>query len=104
MLALPRARLADDDAGEREWKSALLPAYRRLSRRAELLIAEVYLAGVDTRRVRRALQTLFAGRISKDAVSPPGIAPNRTPRRTGWEPVMRVRDRREGRFWCVSAC
>ena len=35
----------------------------------QLLIAEVYLAGVNTRRVRRALQTLFAGRISKDAVS-----------------------------------
>ena len=69
MLAVPRARLADADAGEREWKSELLPAYRRLSRRAELLIAEVYLAGVNTRRVRRALQTLFAGRISKDAVS-----------------------------------
>jgi putative transposase len=69
VLAVPRARLADDDAGEREWKSELLPAYRRLSRRAELLIAEVYLAGVNTRRVRRALQSLFAGRISKDAVS-----------------------------------
>ena len=39
VLAVPRARLADDEAGEREWKSALLPAYRRLSRRAELLIA-----------------------------------------------------------------
>ena len=36
MLAVPRAWLADDDAGEREWKSELLPAYRRLSRRAEL--------------------------------------------------------------------
>ena len=69
VLAVPRARLADDEAGEREWKSALLPAYRRLSRRAELLIAGVYLAGVNTRRVRRALQTLFAGRIGKDAVS-----------------------------------
>jgi putative transposase len=69
VLTVPRGRLAADDAGEREWKSALLPAYRRLSRRAELLIAEVYLAGVNTRRVRRALQTLFAGRIGKDAVS-----------------------------------
>jgi putative transposase len=28
-LAVPRARLADA-TGEREWKSALLPAYRRL--------------------------------------------------------------------------
>ena len=69
VLTVPRARLAADEAGEREWKSALLPAYRRLSRRAELLIAEVYLAGVNTRRVRRALQALFAGRIGKDAVS-----------------------------------
>jgi hypothetical protein len=69
VLAVPRARLADDDAGEREWRSKLLPAYQRLSRRAELLIAQVYLAGVNTRRVRRALQTLFAGRIGKDAVS-----------------------------------
>jgi len=68
VLAVPRARLADD-GGEHEWKSALLPAYRRLSRRAELLIAEVYLAGVNTRRVRRALQSLFAGGIGKDAVS-----------------------------------
>jgi hypothetical protein len=48
VLAVPRALLADDDAGEREWKSKLLLAYRRLSRRAELLIAEAYLAGVNT--------------------------------------------------------
>ena len=29
-LSVPRARL-QDEAGEREWKSALLPAYKRLS-------------------------------------------------------------------------
>jgi putative transposase len=80
VLAVPRARLADNDAGEREWRSELLPAYQRLSRRAELLIAQVYLAGVNTRRVRRALQTLFAGRIGKDAVS---RAWRKT--RTAWE-------------------
>jgi mutator family transposase len=68
VLAVPRARLADGGAGAREWKSTLLPAYRRLSRRAQLLIAEVYLAGVNTRRVHRALQSPFAGCISKDAV------------------------------------
>ena len=67
-LAVPRARLRDA-AGEREWKSELLPAYRRLSRRAEALIAQAYLAGVNTRRVRRALAGLFAGRVGKDAVS-----------------------------------
>ena len=67
-LTVPRARLRDA-AGEREWRSELLPAYRRLSRRAEALVAQAYLAGVNTRRVRRALAGLFAGRVGKDAVS-----------------------------------
>ena len=38
-LSVPRARL-HDEAGEQEWKSAFLRAYKRLSRRAEALIAE----------------------------------------------------------------
>ena len=67
-LSVPRARL-HDEAGEQEWRSALLPAYKRLSRRAEALIAEAYLAGMNTRRVRRALAQLFAGRVGKDVVS-----------------------------------
>jgi Transposase, Mutator family len=68
VLSVPRARLTDP-GGEREWRSALLPAYRRLSRRAELLIARVYLAGVNTQPVRRALQGVFAGHLGKDVVS-----------------------------------
>ena len=67
-LSVPRARL-HDEAGEQEWKSAFLPAYKRLSRRAEALIAEAYLAGMNTRRVRRALASLFAGHVGKDVVS-----------------------------------
>ena len=67
-LSVPRARLADE-AGEQEWKSALLPAYKRLSHRAEALIAEVYLAGMNTRRPRRALAKLFEGHVGKDVVS-----------------------------------
>ena len=46
-----------------------MPAYKRLSRRAEALIAEAYLAGMNTRRVRRALAKLFEGHIGKDIVS-----------------------------------
>lgn len=53
-LSVPCAWLAGE-AGEQEWKSALLPAYKRLSHRAAALIAEAYLAGMNTRRVRRAL-------------------------------------------------
>src|SRR4051812_12085598 len=51
-LAVPRARLRDA-AGEREWKSGLLPAYTRLSRRAEGLGAPAYPAGANTRPGRR---------------------------------------------------
>jgi putative transposase len=67
-LSVPRARLRDE-VGEQEWKSAFLPAYKRLSRRAEALIAEAYLAGMNTRRVRRALAKLFEGHVGKDVVS-----------------------------------
>jgi len=67
-LSVPRARL-QDEVGEQEWTSALLPAYQRLSRRAEALIAEAYLAGMNTRRVRRALAKLFEGHVGKDVVS-----------------------------------
>src|SRR3954452_23052789 len=84
-LTVPRARLRDA-AGEREWRSELLPAYRRLSRRAQARVAQAYLAGVNTRRVRRALAGLFAGRVGKDAVS---RAWRRT--RSAWE-AWRGRD------------
>jgi putative transposase len=67
-LSVPRGRLRDT-TGEREWKSTLLPAYKRLSHRTEALIAQVYLAGMNTRRVRRALGGLFAGHVGKDVVS-----------------------------------
>jgi putative transposase len=67
-LSVPRARL-HDAAGARGWKGALLPACKRLSHRAEALIAQAYLAGMNTRRVRRALGGLSAGHVGKDVVS-----------------------------------
>src|SRR4029450_10520809 len=70
-LSVPRARLAEE-AGEREWNSSLLPAYKRLSHRAEALIAEAYLAGVNTRRGRRALARRFEGHVGKDVGSGAG--------------------------------
>lgn len=67
-VSLPRARIQSTDGRTREWRSQALPAYKRLTKRAEALIAGVYLAGTNTRRVRRALQGLFAGAVSKDTV------------------------------------
>jgi transposase-like protein len=68
-VRVPRARLVNPEGGTREWKNATLPAYQRLTRRAEALIAGAYLAGTNTRRVRRALSALFGGAVGKDVVS-----------------------------------
>jgi len=68
-IEVPRARVADEQGNLHEFRSALLPKYRRLTPRALALIASAYLAGVNTRRVRRALGSLFVGAVSKDTVS-----------------------------------
>ncbi len=46
-----------------------MPARKRFTKRAEAVIAGAYLAGANTRRVRRALAALFSCAIGKDAVS-----------------------------------
>lgn len=66
---VPRARINAEAGNTREFRSALLPKYRRLTTNATALIAASYLAGVNTRRVRRALGALFGGAVSKDTVS-----------------------------------
>ena len=68
-IAVPRARLQIPDGKTAEWKSAALRAYQRRTHAAEALIASAYLAGVNTRRVRRALAALFGGAVGKDIVS-----------------------------------
>ncbi len=68
-IRVPRARLATEDGTTAEWRSKALRRYQRLTKRAEALIASVYLAGTNTRRVKRALSALFAGAVGKDVVS-----------------------------------
>jgi transposase-like protein len=69
-LRVPRARLVECRGGEREWRSALLPRYRRSSPEVEQAVVGVYLAGGNTRRIRTALQPLVSGApLSKSAVS-----------------------------------
>jgi len=68
-VSVPRARLGAADTKKLEWRNQTLPAYKRLTKRAEVLIASAYLAGTNTRRVRRALGALFGGAIGKDVVS-----------------------------------
>jgi transposase-like protein len=68
-IAVPRARLNTADGKTTEWKSQSLRAYQRRTLAADALIASCYLAGTNTRRVRRALSALFAGAVGKDTVS-----------------------------------
>ena len=68
-IAVPRARLTGEDGKTREWRSGSLRAYQRRTRAADALIAGAYLAGTNTRRVRRALNAVFAGPVGKDVVS-----------------------------------
>jgi transposase-like protein len=68
-IAVPRARLRAEDGTTREWRSAVLPRYARMTRQAEALIAGAYLSGTNTRRVGRALEALFRGAVGKDVVS-----------------------------------
>src|SRR5438874_5137432 len=68
-IAVPRARLDTAESKTTEWKSTALRAYQRRTKHADSLIAGAYLAGTNTRRVRRALAAVFGGAVSKDTVS-----------------------------------
>ena len=68
-VRVPRARVADETGKATEWRSKALPRYQRLTKKAEALIAAVYLAGTNTRRIKRALFGLFEGAVSKDVLS-----------------------------------
>jgi putative transposase len=68
-IAVPRARIFDEDGKTTEWKSKVVRAYQRRTLAADALIASAYLSGTNTRRVRRALAALFRGAVGKDTVS-----------------------------------
>src|SRR3979409_801492 len=79
-IEVPRARLDGPDGKTTEWKSKTLRAYQRRTLAADALIASTYLAGTNTRRVRRALAALFGGAVGKDTVSRVGRRG-----KAGWE-------------------
>ena len=71
-IAVPRARIVGEDGTTSEWKSAGLRAYQRRTRAADALIASTYLAGANTRRVRRALGRVRGG--GRQGRGQPGVA------------------------------
>src|SRR5229473_4675826 len=60
-IAMPRARIEDDDRRRREWRSQIIPRYQRRTERVDEAILGVYLSGTNTRRLRGALAPLLCG-------------------------------------------
>jgi len=58
-FSMPRGRLLSEDGSAKEWQSGLLERYQRRTRDIDLAIMELYLAGVNTRRIKKALRPLF---------------------------------------------
>src|SRR5260370_2230930 len=69
-IAMPRARIKDDDGRRREWRSQIIPRYQRRTERVDEAILGVYLRGTNTPRLRGArAPPLRRAPFSKDAVS-----------------------------------
>lgn len=69
-LTVPRGRLLAQDGTETEWQSPLLPRYMRRTERVNEAILGCYLAGANSRRIRKALAPLFGSEnLSQSAVS-----------------------------------
>ena len=79
-VSVPRARLVGTDGRTSEWRNRTIPAYKRLTRRAEALIAATYLAGTNTRRARR-WPRCSAARSARDRSAGPGTRSKPTGRR-----------------------
>ena len=57
-LDIPRGRIVDDNGNTREFRSAILPRYARRARQVAEAILGAYLAGANTRRIRKVLSPL----------------------------------------------
>jgi putative transposase len=69
-IRVPRARIENSDGTTREFKSELLPRYQRRTRDVDDAILGAYLAGANTRRIKKALSPLIGEEhLSKSAIS-----------------------------------
>jgi len=69
-LKIPRARVRQADGSTAEFRSAVLPRYQRRTKRVDETILGAYLAGANTRRIRKALEPLLGeSNLSKSAIS-----------------------------------
>ena len=69
-LEVPRGRIVEEDGRTREFRSEVVPRYQRRTQEVDEAILGAYLAGANTRRIRKALEPLLGlEHLSKSAVS-----------------------------------
>lgn len=69
-LTVPRGRVATAEGSTTEFRSRLLPRYARRTREIDEAILTCYLAGANSRRIRKAMAPLLGeAHLSKSAVS-----------------------------------
>jgi transposase-like protein len=69
-LTVPRARVEREDGTTGEWHSEVVPRYARRTHRVDEAILGAYLAGANSRRIRKVLEPLLGREaLSKSAVS-----------------------------------
>ena len=69
-LEIPRGRLVSEDGMSEEFRSQIVPRYQRRSREVDEAILGAYLAGANSRRIKKALAPLLGEEhLSKSAVS-----------------------------------
>ena len=68
-VRVPRARSDTSDGKTAEWKNKTIPGLIKRRTKPTRSIVGADLCRVNTRRVRRALVTLFNGAVGKDTVS-----------------------------------
>jgi len=69
-IRVPRGRVHREDGRTEEFHSELLPRYARRTRRVDEAILGVYLAGGNSRRIRKAIAPLLGeSNLSKSAIS-----------------------------------
>ena len=69
-LRIPRARVQQQDGTTGEFRSQVLPRYARRTQEVDDAILSVYLAGANSRRIRKALEPLLGkSHLSKSAIS-----------------------------------
>lgn len=67
---IPRGRIKAEDGSMEEWRSFLIGRYQRRTRDIDLAIIQLYLAGVNTRRIKKALRPLLGNaELSASTVS-----------------------------------